>query len=69
MLPPSFSWVGAEKLPEPFAELMMKAMGPSALSFERESLSATYCNFRKTTIYGGTNEIQRNIISQRLLGL
>ncbi len=57
------------EIQQALAELMMKAMGPSALSFERESLSATYCNFRKTTIYGGTNEIQRNIISQRLLGL
>ncbi len=57
------------EIQQALAELMMKAMGPPALSFERESLSATYCNFRKTTIYGGTNEIQRNIISQRLLGL
>jgi alkylation response protein AidB-like acyl-CoA dehydrogenase len=57
------------EIQQALAELMMKATGPSALSFERESLSATYCNFRKTTIYGGTNEIQRNIISQRLLGL
>ena len=57
------------EIQQALAELMMQAMGPSALSFERESLSTTYCNFRKTTIYGGTNEIQRNIISQRLLGL
>jgi len=26
-------------------------------------------NMRKTTIYGGSNEIQRNIISQMVLGL
>jgi alkylation response protein AidB-like acyl-CoA dehydrogenase len=32
-------------------------------------LAATYCNFRKVTIYGGSNEIQRNIISQMILGL
>jgi len=32
-------------------------------------LAATYCNMRKTTIYGGSNEIQRNIISQMILGL
>jgi alkylation response protein AidB-like acyl-CoA dehydrogenase len=31
--------------------------------------SATYFNFRKTTIYGGSNEIQRNIITQMVLGL
>lgn len=31
-------------------------------------LSGTYFNLRKTTIYGGSNEIQRNIIAQALLG-
>ena len=57
------------------AELMMLAMGPQGLSFERDAdtpegpLSATYCNFRKTSIYGGSNEIQKNILSQQLLKL
>jgi alkylation response protein AidB-like acyl-CoA dehydrogenase len=32
-------------------------------------LAARYFNYRKTTIYGGSNEIQRNIIAQRILGL
>lgn len=32
-------------------------------------LAAQYFNYRKTTIYGGSNEIQRNIISQAVLGL
>jgi alkylation response protein AidB-like acyl-CoA dehydrogenase len=31
--------------------------------------AATYCNWRKASIYGGTNEIQKNIISQAILGL
>lgn len=31
-------------------------------------LAATYCNMRKTSIYGGTNEIQKNIISRTILG-
>jgi alkylation response protein AidB-like acyl-CoA dehydrogenase len=31
-------------------------------------LAATYCNMRKTSIYGGTNEIQKNIISRAILG-
>ena len=31
-------------------------------------LSSTYFNARKTTIYGGTNEIQRNIIAKSVLG-
>jgi len=32
-------------------------------------LAARYFNWRKTTIYGGSNEIQRNIIAQMVLGL
>ena len=32
-------------------------------------LAGYYFNFRKTSIYGGSNEIQRNIISQMILGL
>jgi alkylation response protein AidB-like acyl-CoA dehydrogenase len=32
-------------------------------------LLAHYFNFRKTSIYGGSNEIQRNIITQMILGL
>ena len=31
-------------------------------------LAATYFNLRKTTIYGGSNEVQRNIIAQIALG-
>ncbi|NHZ38054.1 acyl-CoA dehydrogenase family protein [Massilia rubra] len=32
-------------------------------------LAAHYFNLRKTSIYGGSNEIQRNIITQMILGL
>jgi alkylation response protein AidB-like acyl-CoA dehydrogenase len=32
-------------------------------------LSGHYFNYRKTTIYGGSNEIQKNIIAQMILGL
>ncbi len=28
-----------------------------------------YFNYRKTSIYGGSNEIQKNIITQMILGL
>ena len=31
-------------------------------------LASTYLNMRKTTIYGGSNEVQRNIVSQTVLG-
>ncbi len=31
-------------------------------------LAGTYFNMRKTSIYGGSNEVQRNIVSQTVLG-
>jgi alkylation response protein AidB-like acyl-CoA dehydrogenase len=74
------------EIQQSLSELMMYAVGPYALPFERGSieegdfrsaagpdyaapLAATYCNVRKVTIYGGSNEIQRNIIAQMILGL
>ncbi len=65
-------------------ELMVEAIGPLAMPFERDflegktdsseyadaaPLASYYFNFRKTSIYGGSNEIQKNIISQMILGL
>ena len=41
------------------------AVGPDYAS----PLAARYFAWRKTTIYGGSNEIQRNIIAQAVLGL
>jgi alkylation response protein AidB-like acyl-CoA dehydrogenase len=41
------------------------AVGPAHAA----PLAARYFNYRKTTIYGGSNEIQRNIIAQMVLGL
>ena len=32
-------------------------------------LLSHYFNFRKTSIYGGSNEVQSNIVSKRILGL
>ena len=46
--------------------------GGSIDDAEREdyaALAGHYFNYRKTSIYGGSNEIQRNIISQMILGL
>ena len=36
---------------------------------EANALASTYFNMRKISIYGGSNEIQRNIISKMMLGL
>jgi alkylation response protein AidB-like acyl-CoA dehydrogenase len=60
-------------------ELMMQAAGPLAapvapvddVEFDAfaAALARRYCNFRKTTIYAGSNEIQRNIIARQALDL
>jgi alkylation response protein AidB-like acyl-CoA dehydrogenase len=44
---------------------------PAMPAYEDDAgpLSGHYFNVRKTTIYGGSNEIQKNIISQMILGL
>jgi len=48
---------------------MMHAAGPRALPLRRGAFANTYLNLRKTSIYGGSNEIQKNIIAQTILGL
>jgi len=42
-----------------------EAVGPAYAA----PLAAAYLNMRKTSIYGGSNEIQKNIIAQTILGL
>ena len=36
---------------------------------EAAPLASYYFNYRKTSIYGGSNEVQKNIITQMILGL
>ncbi len=59
-------------------ELAMEAGGADAMRIsDAESpearfasrLALRYCNFRKTSIYAGSNEIQRNIMAKMMLGL
>jgi len=60
-------------------ELAMQASGPHAQPFKAvsqgsiepyiSSLAPRYFNFRKASIYAGSNEIQRNIIAKMTLGL
>lgn len=65
--------------------LIRRAMGPYALPFieeaqytdadapvgppEAATAAANYFNYRKLSIFGGSNEIQKNIISKMILGL
>jgi len=68
------------EIQQALTELMMDAAGPLAqpvaplaarADFDEyvASLAPRYCNFRKTSIYAGSNEIQRNIIAKMSLGL
>jgi pimeloyl-CoA dehydrogenase large subunit len=66
-------------------ELLMEVIGPYALPYEpphdelwneppvgpdyAAPLAPQYFNYRKTTIYGGSTEIQKNIIAKAILGL
>ncbi|MEO7496785.1 MAG: acyl-CoA dehydrogenase family protein [Massilia sp.] len=45
------------------------AQHSAGASDDAAPLAAHYFNMRKTSIYGGSNEIQRNIIAQMILGL
>ena len=67
------------EIQQAITELMMQAAGPLAQAYRpvdtmdfdhfTARLAPRYCNFRKTTIYAGSNEIQRNIIAKMTLGL
>ena len=65
-------------------ELLMEVVGPYALPYEDPEaltneppagpdwagpIAPNYFNYRKVTIYGGSNEIQRGIIAKAILGL
>ncbi|MEO8738605.1 MAG: acyl-CoA dehydrogenase family protein [Casimicrobiaceae bacterium] len=68
------------EIQQALTELMMLAVGPLAqprvaLTDDHDfdtftaALAPRYCNYRKTSIYAGSNEIQRNIIAKLALGL
>ncbi len=54
-------------------ELMMEVAGPAALLTDVDQwagrTTAAYLNCRKTSIYGGSTEVQRSIIAATILGL
>jgi pimeloyl-CoA dehydrogenase large subunit len=65
-------------------ELAMEVVGPYAMPYQRDfdgrneeivgpdyatEMAPMYFNYRKVSIYGGSNEIQRNIIAKAILGL
>jgi len=76
--------IRGSEIQQRYSELMMLAAGPQSLPLIPEAMEAgwqgdqvpawcaplapTYFNMRKTTIYGGSNEVQRNIVAQTVLG-
>ena len=71
--------IRGSELQQAITELMMQAVGPQAQPVVAvdggtvdplaSRLAPRYANYRKTSIYAGSNEIQRNIIAKSTLGL
>ncbi len=67
------------ELQQAVSELMVDLAGPASIASGADGSSAleewthhttpTYLNLRKASIYGGSNEIQRQIIARTILGL
>jgi len=62
--------LAAGPLSRPFIFEAMEAGWQGDLAFPTPlmPLAGTFFNLRKTTIYGGSNEVQRNIVAQTVLG-
>jgi len=70
--------IKGSELQQATTELLVELAGPAAIGAARADHSAadwadaalpTYFNMRKVSIYGGSNEIQHNVIAKALLGL
>jgi alkylation response protein AidB-like acyl-CoA dehydrogenase len=67
--------IRGSEIRQDLSELAMLAVGAESLRMPAHEdddvgrLAGHYLNDRKTTIYGGSNEIQRNIVAQMILGL
>jgi hypothetical protein len=57
------------EIQQAITELMMQAADPAAHDDFSSAVRKRYLSMRKTTIYAGSNEIQRNIIAKMTLGL
>ncbi|MFI1911633.1 acyl-CoA dehydrogenase family protein [Nocardia sp. NPDC020380] len=66
------------ELQQAATELLLDIAGPDALPVNTEGIASpgwaqrsgpSYLNYRKTTIYGGSSEVQRTIIASTILGL
>ncbi|MEU0545440.1 acyl-CoA dehydrogenase family protein [Nocardia sp. NPDC005978] len=66
------------ELQQAATELLLDIAGPDALPVQADDIASPawaqrtgpgYLNYRKTTIYGGSSEVQRTIIASTILGL
>ncbi|MEU2035761.1 acyl-CoA dehydrogenase family protein [Nocardia amamiensis] len=66
------------ELQQAATELLLDIAGPDAIPVEADDIASpgwaqrsgpSYLNYRKTTIYGGSSEVQRTIIASTILGL
>ena len=67
------------QLQQAVTDLLVEVAGPDALPFDAgdtvdspgwaQQAAPRYLNYRKTSIYGGSNEVQRTIIASTILGL
>jgi alkylation response protein AidB-like acyl-CoA dehydrogenase len=67
----SGTWIGQER-----AELTLEILGAQGLGWDGDQFSKeereavrTWLSGKATTIFGGSQEIQANIVSKRILGL
>jgi pimeloyl-CoA dehydrogenase large subunit len=73
--------IKGSEIQQTITELLLEITGPFALPYAPEddksneeaswatTVAPGYFNYRKVSIYGGSNEIQRNIITKAVLGL
>jgi pimeloyl-CoA dehydrogenase large subunit len=77
--------IKGSEIQQNITDLLMEVVGPFALPYADEDapgsnelpagpdyagpLAPIYFNYRKVSIYGGSNEIQKNIIAKAILGL
>ncbi|MCF2525234.1 pimeloyl-CoA dehydrogenase large subunit [Bradyrhizobium sp. G127] len=73
--------IKGSEIQQTITELLLEITGPFALPYASEdeksneeaswatTVAPGYFNYRKVSIYGGSNEIQRNIITKAVLGL
>ena len=81
----SYLKIKGSEIQQATTRLLMEVMGPYAMPYQPEAeegwneppigpdygthAAPAYFNTRKVSIYGGSNEIQKNIIAKAVLGL